>query len=117
MFVPVSSPTVIGQVINGAKYTDSFYLAVEVDPDKTFNSHKGGYVWILSTINSIQLQDSIRPKSGVLLLEVGRLKKNFQTFMATHQNKGALNKGELETYHNILNALWAPILITEKNYK
>lgn len=116
-FVPASSANMIGQVTLAAKTTDSLYLAIQFNNDKGFITYKPVYVQLQSTINSIRLQDSIRPKSAILLMEIDRMKKTFINLMYTHQAKGSINNAEAEIYRNIMSGLWAPILVTENSYK
>jgi hypothetical protein len=116
-FVPSSSTAMKAQVTQGIKTTDSLFVAETANTDKSFATYQATYVQVQNTITSIQVQDSLRAKSGLILLQVARLQSHFNTVVNNHKIKGYLNNAEIETNKNIINALWLPILVSENSLK
>lgn len=116
-FVPTASVVIKSQVTAAIKTTDSLFVAESVNTDKSFTTYQSVYTSLQNSISSIQSQDSARAKSGLILLQVARLQSAFNQFIATHQSKGVLNNVEIETNHNIIDALWLPILVSENSLK
>lgn len=113
--VPQYNADMEEQIKNGAKMSDRLYLQMIVASadSKYFSMYENKYLDVQVEINSILLQDQIRPKANDIVASVQKLQEYFTKAMEDHRNKKSLSNGELMIYHDQLQAFWKPVLIEE----
>jgi len=114
-WVPSADDQIKAQVTQGMRTTDSVYDVMIVSSDKTYSSHTAGYDLIAQDIDNLYHLEEAR--NSTIASQVKILQTHFIYYRSQHQTKGTLNKGQLETYKNDLDAFWKPIINSENFLK
>lgn len=110
----IEKEIILTQKLNEKMYLDLLSLPEE---QRKFKDFEKKYLEIESNINSIDFQTKTREKNKDFVAMISVLKKKFTEYKEYHKSKEILNKGEIETYIDNINAFYLPILLAENVLK
>jgi hypothetical protein len=116
-FVPDYDAGIEQQITNAAKENDKLYLKLlNAALDKRdYKDYEQEYIEIEADINSIELRNEARRKSGDMLNIIRLVHKHFTEYKEEHKNAAKpLSDAQIIDYQNDMKALWKPLLLAEQ---
>ena len=117
--VPDYSEKIENEIIETQKKNTDLYneLLALKEADRKYENFEKKYLAIESNINSIVFQTNQREKNVNFVVMTKNLSDLFLKYKEAHKEKTVLIKGEIESYKEKMDGLYAPMLMAEKTLK